>query len=85
MVTELTEHIPPGHEIVTDNFLSTLELAQNWLTKPKFWSKLFAKTKTSIRVKFIPAKNREVFSSEFGFTSHCTLSVALSATHGHHR
>ena len=70
VVLELTEHVPGGYNITTDNFFTSIDLARKLKERnnPMTLLGTIRRNKPQIPEKFLEVKNRELFSSLFGFS-----------------
>ena len=59
--------------ISADNFFSSLELTRTLLSKNLLFVGTLRKNKPEIPLNFLPNKNRNIFSSFFGFSQFLTL------------
>lgn len=62
-----------NRNITCDNWFSSIELAKTLLDKNLTYVGTLKKNKTEIPVEFLPAKDRDVLSSVYGFTKDITL------------
>lgn len=69
----MTEHLPPGHGITTDNFFTSLELADKLLEKNLTLCGTLRKNKTFIPKELLPAVYKKEFSSMFAFMKDKTM------------
>lgn len=73
VVHDLVGILGKGYGITTDNFFTSLELAEELLDKNLTLCGTLRKNKTFIPKEFLPAKNRTLYSSLFGFQPEITL------------
>ena len=74
VVKQLTEFLPAGYNITTDNFFPSVELAETLLKRPNSMTLLgtMRKNKKEIPDEFLNLQNRSEFDSKFGFTKDMT-------------
>lgn len=62
---DLVSILGPGHGITTDNFFASLELAEDFIDKKLTLCGTLRRNKTCIPPEFMPARNRDIYSSNF--------------------
>lgn len=62
-----------GRVITADNYFISIPLAQNLWRNGLMLVGTLRKKKTEIPPEFLPSKNREIFSSIYGFNNYLTL------------
>lgn len=73
VVLELTDHLGQGYGITTDNFFTSLQLANKLWDKNQTLCGTLRKQKTFIPKELLPTSSRKEHSSMFAFGKHCTL------------
>ena len=75
VVLQLTNHLPGGYNITTDNFFTSIQLAEALLNRPNSMTLVgtIRKNKPELPEKFVNPKGRQVYSSIFAFADKMTL------------
>ena len=74
-VLQLTSNLPAGYNITTDNFFTSIQLAEALLTRANSMTLVgtIRKNKPELPEKFINVKRRQEYSSLFAFSDKMTL------------
>ena len=73
VVLDLSESLPPGRGITTDNFFTGVDLAQELLKRKLTLLGTIKKNRREIPSFMLSSKQKEVFSSKFVFSDNMTL------------
>ncbi|XP_031331299.1 piggyBac transposable element-derived protein 4-like [Photinus pyralis] len=73
VVLELTDHLQQGYGITTDNFFTSLELANKLLMKKLTLCGTLRKNKAFIPRELLPSASKKEYSSMFAFQKNCVL------------
>jgi len=73
VVLDLVRILGPGYGITTDNFFTSMDLAEELIDRKLTICGTLRKNKTCIPHEFLPSKTRPLHSSVFGFQGESTL------------
>ena len=73
VVLDLVSILGPGYGVTTDNFFTSLDLAEELIERNLTLCGTLRKNKTFTPPEFLPSLQRPLFSSIFGFQSEATL------------